>query len=243
MTDQQNGPTPDLSEHPVRSGWRLVYAPETSPLTLDMLYREITHARELTDKEFTGMREAMRLTQTYPTIIDTTKSDVLRQVGMLEERFKELLVLGAESSNLLYNQKFATIAIQLADLKELIAQATAGSKEAINAAFKAAGDATQLQAQQTKESFAQLTTLFTQANESTGDKISALDRRMTTTEGRREGGSSAVTIGFGVVAAVGVLFGIAGFLMERPAPPPQIVYTSSPPTLGQPAIITPIAPK
>lgn len=247
-SDQDDGPMPDRG-----------------PMSLDQLYREILHLREFltqqlqavsqgNEQRLAGMDKAILLTQQYPTLLDQNKVDQTKALTRTESTLKEIAAAAVATLEALHDQKFAlsdqkfvTIDVRLADLDKLIGQTTAASKEAINAAFSAQKEAGALLATQTKEQINALQTLFNTTNNAASDKINALDRRMTTMEGRKQGGDSTW---MGIAAAIGAIVGIVGIIAAviafadgRAAQQPQIIYQSPPPSIGQSSIVTPIVPQ
>lgn len=212
-----------------------------APVTEARIVREIANLKENLNGRLAEMQRAVDLTQKFPTLLDQVKADLKEQFSAAD---KALFDRSTEK-HVAVNLRFDGIQAQFVALDRLIDQAQTASKEAVDRAFKAAGDASKLQADQSEKSINNLTALFNQANGSTGEKIATLDRRLTIIEGRKEGG--AATIGY-IFAAIGAFVGVIGIIAavvafaDRGAAP-QIIYQSPPPAVGQSSIITPIVPQ
>lgn len=214
---------------------------DPSPVTEARIVREIANLKENLGSRLAEMQRAVDLTQKFPTLLDQSKADLQ---GSLTAAIKAQDDLTTEKLCGV-GIRFDTVREKFAALDKLIEQAAAASKEAVNAAFKAAGDASQIQAQGAKEAISSLNTLFGQSAESTSEKIGQLDRRLTIIEGRKEGG--AATIGY-IFSGIGAFLAIIGIVaaivaFDGRSPAPQIIYQSPPPPVGQSSIVTPIVPQ
>lgn len=215
-----------------------VPVPDPTVLTTQQLIQRIGDLKELVEVKMGGEMSTIRAR------LDGMDEAILMRYAAVE---KFPIVIEEKVANLrvLHEERFNSVAKQFQERDTRSDQAQAAGTKAIDAAFKAAGDASQLQALQVKDQYKSLTDLFSQANNAASDKINALDRRLTSLEGQRQGGSStigAILGGIGGIAGViGIVVAVIAFV-DRPAP--QVVYQSPPPSAaGQSSIVTPIMPQ
>jgi hypothetical protein len=166
---------------------------DPSPRTLEALYREIKHERDMFETWRAANDEAVRLLQDRANRQPTTEG-VAGEVAALKE---------------LTDTKISS-------LKELIVAMSAGDKTALDAALVRTKETSDKIEANFSRQFENINANIQTLTKSFDDKINDVKDRFNTSEGRDKGLGVAWAILLGAVGLIGAAIGVAGFLANGP---------------------------